>query len=103
MKIYPTIYRYNAPYRGPKNSDELNKLLTSIGHDIDVMHKVIEEHKEFIDENFLFSLYRKEECNSNIETNGLIDGKQANFLSVRELATSINSIENNLDNMLKNL
>ena len=103
MKIYPTIYRYNAPYRGPKNSEELNKLLTSIRHDINVMQKTTEEHRKIINENFLFSLYRQTECNSNIDTNGLIDNKQINFSSIREIATSINAIEDSLDNMLKNL
>lgn len=103
MRIYPTTYRYNAPYRGPRNYIELNKLLTSIGYDIDTAISSSKLHKEMINHNFIFSLYKEEQLESNMGTYGEINGQQESYASIRELANSINVMNSKLDSMLKNI
>lgn len=109
MRIYPTIYRYNASYRGPKDSRELNKVVTSIKYDIGTSSKVLLEHQEVINSNLNYLVNGKAASVSNINPTGII-GNDANgevisckFRPIQEVSNGLNSISTKLDNILKNL
>lgn len=103
MEIYPTLYRYNAPYRGPRDFKEINKVLTSIGHDIGVVEEAIRDQKESIDRNLRYYQEEKGDYVANIDSYGKIQGIHVELLSQKEIRNKLNSMSLNLDRMIANL
>lgn len=103
MRIYPTLYRYNAPYRGPKNYKEINKVMTSIAYDIDTVKEISREHEDSIESNMDFYIYKNSECISNLEPQGEIESNILEFKPGITMAKAVNSMDDRLDNMIKNI
>lgn len=103
MKIYPTIYNYIAPYRGPKNHKELSKLITSIKHDIETVKLTAKDHKDIIKSNIKFIVEKTDINNSNIEPICLLEQEKYEYKSLSEITAKLNSIDLKLDQMISEL
>jgi hypothetical protein len=103
MKIYPTLYRYNAPYRGPRSYRELNKVLTSIGHDISKAKEANLVHSEAIETNIRFCNTKDGTEVSNFNSSAVIGEETRSFQPLNEIRKKINSMDDKLDNILKNI
>lgn len=102
--IYPSLYRYNAPYRGPRDSKELSKTLTSIKYDLQIAGAEAEKHKGFIYGNINHALGITDTAvtgsmNTVVELNEI----QQQYEGIDSLINKLRIMEKQLDVFLKNL
>lgn len=102
--IYPSFYKYNAPYRGPRDSKELNKTLTSIKHDINIAKLENEKHRDAIYENIKHAIGSSDkamtgEMNTAVELNGELQ----KYEGIDVLSNKLRDMESQLNAFLKNL
>jgi hypothetical protein len=101
--IFPSISKYNAPYRGSRNRKELSNILTSIWYDINVLYKTYAKHNEDLKKNISYSMEGRGEPVSNISANVQINQEEVKYRSINNMVHNLDSIETILDNMLRNL
>jgi hypothetical protein len=102
--IYPTIYKYNAPYRGPKSAKEINKVLTTVAHDSEEVYKELTRQAEMARENHkhgigLSDTFYSENMTGYTETGDFSQG----FKGLVEMEKSIRDMDRMLDAYLRNL
>lgn len=103
MKLFPTLFAYNAPLRGPKNYRDLNKVITGINYDLESVRKVNLQHEVDILTNNYYITEGIGESISDIPQAGVVNDEAYNYCGTEDISSQLNYINNKLDNMLKKL
>jgi len=107
--IYPSVYSFSAPYRGPKESNEINKLFTSIVYDLNVATNEIQAQSTNNESAVKFFLNGDGLPEIPFPTAGSIEGtnyaytgihKQLNSISITQ---KINHMNDRVTHILKYL
>ena len=104
--IYPSVYKYNAPYRGSKESKEVNKLFTSIIYDLSVAYDELESQASKVPANLKFCVSADVLAEVKFPTSGSINGSDYTYRGIDAssgINQSINSIQARVNQILKNL
>ena len=113
--IYPTMYSFNAPYRGPKASKDIDKLFTSIIYDVSTVSTELASQSNKTYTNLKFCVNASVDPFTIFQTAGTIDGIDYNYRGIDTkkdevveesdlgLNQSLNNIEMKLDHILENL
>lgn len=101
--IYPGIYSYNAPFRGPKESKEISKFFVSVVHDISVGAGEITEQATQAEDNLIFCLNSGRQPGAGLQTAATINGENFAYQGVWAVSTRINATEAIVDRILEDL
>jgi hypothetical protein len=101
--IYPSIYNFNAPYRGPKEDKEIKKLFTSITHDISVVFTELEAENITFSNNLKFCVSANIDPPLNIDTAAVINDSMYSYQGITKLSQSIDNMQSRINQILENL
>jgi hypothetical protein len=101
--IYPSIHRYNAPYRGPRDKRELGNVMTSIWYDINVLYDSCDVQRLNSDNNVKYAMSGSETPTLNGSTSPSLNNEEVSYRDINDMVHSIDSMSTLLNNALKNL
>lgn len=101
--IHPSIYSFSAPYRGPKESKEVNKVFTSIIYDLLDVYNELLQLSSTSNNNLAFCINQEKEPKTEFPTAGLIGDTNYSYKSVIKISQSINAANMRIDQILENL
>jgi len=106
--IYPSIYSFNAPYRGPKQSKEINKLFTSIAYDLAAVETESEDQNVKAKDILSFYIKTEPSPSTRFPTAGIIDGTNYKYAGIdtdlngKGMVQCINEMRDKAYHFLKN-
>lgn len=101
--IFPSIYPYKAPFRGPKVKNEINKLFSSVVHDISIVYNELEKKSAVIPDNLKFQMMSDRIPLTNVPTVRAIENEVYIYKGVDNLANSLNGMSMRIEHILENL
>lgn len=102
--IYPTVYFFNAPYRGPKSRIEINKIFTSIIYDIATVYDEAAMQEEQVPKNLSYCTENRGELGIDLDTAGLVNGTDNySYIGTHTMGKKINNLMFKAEEILKNL
>lgn len=102
--IHPSIYKYNAPYRGPRSATEISKALTSIRFDIMTANDENKRHGSMIMDNHRHAIGEGDKFHSHkINPVENINGEVVAFKGTGDILSELRSMDSLLDAYLRSL
>lgn len=102
--IYPSLYRYNAPYRGPRDSKELSKTLTSIKYDIDTLTAEAKRQENDISNNIKHAIGEIDTALTDKMTTAVeINEDDQKYEGLNYVQIKLRLIDRELDAFMRNL
>jgi hypothetical protein len=95
------MYNFNAPYRGPRDSKEMQKLFASIGHDITVAYNELEEKNDILPKALEFCIVADIESPIDVDTAAIINSTSYSYKGTNELTKNINDISMRINHILE--
>jgi len=101
--VHPTIYSFNAPYRGPKESKEVNKLFTSITYDISIVYDELVRLGILTTDNLRFCVNAGAQPQMEFTSAGNINSEHYNYKNINALNQKLNALDSIAQNILADL
>jgi hypothetical protein len=101
--IYPSIYSYNAPYRGPKEDKEISKLFSSIEHDLITVYDALTDKDAVLPSNLEFFICGDGSLSVKTETASIINDSLYSYKGIDDIARDMNGMSMRINNILEKL